>query len=138
MYNNQLVYKVVIWAFFGISLWTEKVTLNLLSSTIITLSSPLIVVNIYYIKWANYSFLFSHPSYIKQIFNVNLMHCIIHNKYYWRLFRKCTIVISQYINNQNTILYQFTNDQISSDSVHINSEVITDIKSQQTKILSIG
>ncbi len=28
MYNNQLVYKVVIWAFFGISLWTEKVALN--------------------------------------------------------------------------------------------------------------
>ncbi len=28
MYNDQLVYKVVIWAFFGISLWTEKVTLT--------------------------------------------------------------------------------------------------------------
>ncbi len=28
MYNDQLVYKVVIWAFFGISLWTEKVALN--------------------------------------------------------------------------------------------------------------
>ncbi len=27
-YNDQLVYKVVIWAFFGISLWTEKVALN--------------------------------------------------------------------------------------------------------------
>ncbi len=27
MYNDQLVYKVVIWAFFGISLWNEKVTL---------------------------------------------------------------------------------------------------------------
>ncbi len=25
MYNDQLVYKVVIWVFFGISLWTEKV-----------------------------------------------------------------------------------------------------------------
>ncbi len=31
MYNDQLVYKVVIWAFFGISLWTEKVALNKLS-----------------------------------------------------------------------------------------------------------
>ncbi len=28
MYNDQLVYKVVIWAFFGISLWKEKVALN--------------------------------------------------------------------------------------------------------------
>ncbi len=27
IYNNQLVYKVVIWAFFGISLWNEKVAL---------------------------------------------------------------------------------------------------------------
>ncbi len=29
MYNDQLVYKVVIWAFWGISLWKEKVALNL-------------------------------------------------------------------------------------------------------------
>ncbi len=29
MYNDKLVYKVVIWAFFGISLWTEKVALKL-------------------------------------------------------------------------------------------------------------
>ncbi len=28
MYNEQLVYRVVIWAFCGISLWTEKVALN--------------------------------------------------------------------------------------------------------------
>ncbi len=28
MYNNKLVYKVVIWAFFEISLWKEKVDLN--------------------------------------------------------------------------------------------------------------
>ncbi len=28
MYNDQLVYKVVIWGFFGISLWTEKVALR--------------------------------------------------------------------------------------------------------------
>ncbi len=28
MYNDKLVYKVVIWAFFGISLWREKVALN--------------------------------------------------------------------------------------------------------------
>ncbi len=27
MYNNQLVYKVVIWASFGFSLWKEKVAL---------------------------------------------------------------------------------------------------------------
>ncbi len=29
MYNDQLVYKVVIWAFFGISLWNEKEALRL-------------------------------------------------------------------------------------------------------------
>ncbi len=29
MYNDQLLYNVVIWAFFGISLWTEKVALRL-------------------------------------------------------------------------------------------------------------
>ncbi len=29
MYNDQLVYNVVIWAFFGISLWTEKVALTI-------------------------------------------------------------------------------------------------------------
>ncbi len=28
MYNDQLVYKVVIWAYFGIRLWKEKVALN--------------------------------------------------------------------------------------------------------------
>ncbi len=28
MYNDQLVYKVVIWAFFGISLWKDKVALT--------------------------------------------------------------------------------------------------------------
>ncbi len=28
MYNDQLVYKVVIWVFFGISLWKEKVALS--------------------------------------------------------------------------------------------------------------
>ncbi len=28
MYNDQLVYKVIIWAFFGISLWTKKVALS--------------------------------------------------------------------------------------------------------------
>ncbi len=28
MYNDNLLYKVVIWAFFGISLWTEKVALK--------------------------------------------------------------------------------------------------------------
>ncbi len=27
MYNDQLVYKVVIWTCFGISLWKEKVAL---------------------------------------------------------------------------------------------------------------
>ncbi len=29
MYNGQLVYKVVIWVFVGISLWKEKVALML-------------------------------------------------------------------------------------------------------------
>ncbi len=28
MYNDKLVYKVVIWIFLGISLWKEKVALN--------------------------------------------------------------------------------------------------------------
>ncbi len=28
MYDDQLVYKVVIWAFYGISLWTENVVLT--------------------------------------------------------------------------------------------------------------
>ncbi len=28
MYNDQLVYKVVIWTYFGISLWKEKEALN--------------------------------------------------------------------------------------------------------------
>ncbi len=28
MYNDQLVYKVVLWAFFGISLWKENVALS--------------------------------------------------------------------------------------------------------------
>ncbi len=28
MYNDQLVYEVVIWAFLGISLWKEKVALK--------------------------------------------------------------------------------------------------------------
>ncbi len=32
MYNDQLVYKAVIWAFFGISLWTEKVVLSMSGS----------------------------------------------------------------------------------------------------------
>ncbi len=32
MYNDQLVYKVVIWAFFGISLWKDKVALSKLES----------------------------------------------------------------------------------------------------------
>ncbi len=28
MYNGKLVYKVVIWVFFGISLWKEEVALT--------------------------------------------------------------------------------------------------------------
>ncbi len=28
MYNDQFVYKVVIWAVFGISVWTETVVLT--------------------------------------------------------------------------------------------------------------
>ncbi len=30
MYNDQLVYKIVIWAFIWISVWTEKKTFNLM------------------------------------------------------------------------------------------------------------
>ncbi len=33
MYNDKLVYKVVIWVFFGISLWKEKETLRLYGET---------------------------------------------------------------------------------------------------------
>ncbi len=33
MYNDQLVYKVVIWEFFGISLWKEKVALTVADFT---------------------------------------------------------------------------------------------------------
>ncbi len=32
MYNGKLVYKVVIWAFFGTSLCTEKVALTIMLS----------------------------------------------------------------------------------------------------------
>ncbi len=35
MYNDQLVYKVVIWAFFGISFWTEKVALSIITIVIL-------------------------------------------------------------------------------------------------------
>ncbi len=31
MYNDQLVYKVVIWAYFGISFWKDKVALRYFS-----------------------------------------------------------------------------------------------------------
>ncbi len=34
MYNDQIVYKVVIWTRFGISLWTEKVDLMSYTSSI--------------------------------------------------------------------------------------------------------
>ncbi len=34
MYNDQLVYKVVIWAVFGISLWKEKVALSLFGGSL--------------------------------------------------------------------------------------------------------
>ncbi len=36
MYNDQLVYKVVIWAFCGISLWKEKVVLSIISLLLMT------------------------------------------------------------------------------------------------------
>ncbi len=46
MYNDQLVYiKVVIWAFFGISLWTEKVALNQLTITYRILSTDYICIS---------------------------------------------------------------------------------------------
>ncbi len=35
MYNDQLIYKVVIWAFCGISLWKEKVALRVLLVTML-------------------------------------------------------------------------------------------------------
>ncbi len=38
MYNDQLVYKVIIWAFFGISLWKEKVALTRISHNHIMLN----------------------------------------------------------------------------------------------------
>ncbi len=34
MYNDQLVYKVVIWAAFGINVWKEKEALTLLQKPI--------------------------------------------------------------------------------------------------------
>ncbi len=36
MYNDQLVCNVVIWAFFGISLWTEKVALSVIKGLLDT------------------------------------------------------------------------------------------------------
>ncbi len=51
MYNDQLVYKVNIWAFFGISLWTEKVALKMyihyVKSSRIA-SEILLLLNIYH------------------------------------------------------------------------------------------
>ncbi len=41
MYNDQLVYKVVIWAFFGISLWTEKVALTVIQFSVPQIEYPL-------------------------------------------------------------------------------------------------
>ncbi len=41
MYNDQIVYKVVIWASFGISLWTEKVALNKVQFSLSTATSYL-------------------------------------------------------------------------------------------------
>ncbi len=51
VYNDQLVYKVVIWAFFGISLWTEKVALiNIGADEIIVphMGDPLQVITVSY------------------------------------------------------------------------------------------
>ncbi len=49
MYNDQLVYRVVIWVFFGISLWKEKIALT-------SLAKPLLIGhNVVYIKLAGYS-----------------------------------------------------------------------------------
>ncbi len=38
MYNDQLVYRVVILALFGISLWTENVALNLIMFMLLSLT----------------------------------------------------------------------------------------------------
>ncbi len=36
MYNDQLVYKVVIWAFFEISLWTEVALMSIIKALLFT------------------------------------------------------------------------------------------------------
>ncbi len=43
MYNEQLVYKVVIWAFLGISLWKEKVALMMSNSCYVYIYMPAIM-----------------------------------------------------------------------------------------------
>ncbi len=56
MYNDKLVYKVVIWTFFGISLWKEKVALIYAPSQCESLRIPL---------WENQGILttFWHPTH---------------------------------------------------------------------------
>ncbi len=51
MYNDKLVYKVVIWEYFGISLWTEKVALNLRKKHIYVLRSSIWLVAAYISVW---------------------------------------------------------------------------------------
>ncbi len=43
MYNDQLLYKVVIWAFIGISLWKEKVALNFTNACCVTMNSMIYI-----------------------------------------------------------------------------------------------
>ncbi len=42
MYNNKLIYKVVIWVFFGISLWKENESLALNVDVMIVYTKQLI------------------------------------------------------------------------------------------------
>ncbi len=50
MYNEHLVYKVVIWVFFGISLWTEKVALIMIHLFLFATDRRLTIEYTYIIK----------------------------------------------------------------------------------------
>ncbi len=50
MYNDQLIYKVVIWAFFGISLWKERVALNLVTFDVSDLMIKLLLLSLTFLN----------------------------------------------------------------------------------------
>ncbi len=52
MYNDRLVYKVAIWVFFGISLWTEKVALRL----------PSVLLGIHFVSGCGWSLTIANVS----------------------------------------------------------------------------